>query len=135
LPRSLGVEVEFGGATNESYSFHGGNEGNDVLCCVPANEPLSSLHPQTCGRSLSELNAPDAALDAASPSPTVLEPPTELRCQIWTNGAADLTITARDTPELRRTLVADLDERYPQCSVWDTTSVKLVLGADDAGAP
>jgi hypothetical protein len=135
LPRNLGVEVEFGGATSERYSFQRGNEGNDVLCCVPGNEPLSSLHPQTCGRALSESMLADAALDAAPTAPAPLHPPTELRCQIWTNGAADLTITAGETPELRRTLVADLDERYPRCAVWDTTAVKLVLGATDAGVP
>lgn len=136
LPRSLEVEVEFGGAAIESYSFQRGNVGNDVLCCVPGNAQASSLHPQTCGRALSELMKPDAALDAAPPLATPsLDLPTRVHCQLWTNGAAELTITARDTPELRRTLVADQDERYPQCSVWDTTSVKLVLGADDAGAP
>jgi hypothetical protein len=132
LPPTLSVEIGFGGAESERYSLHKGNANNDVLCC--SNLAGVSLRPLTCEQPLNPVaSAPDASADAAVPKTVTPASSTQLQCQVWTNGAAELSVTARGYPPLARTLMAQRDEAYPQCDVWETVHVAVPLQPGDAG--
>lgn len=129
LPESLVVRVGFGGAESEAYSPKLGNRHNTVLCC--SSNANASLRPMTCGQ---DLSAEDAG-EASNPVPTMSEPKdaSDVRCQVWSNGAAELTVSARGFAPVHRTLAAEPDSELPQCSVWHTVAVPLILRHGDAG--
>jgi hypothetical protein len=134
LPKGLVIEVGFGGAESESYSLLKGNGMNDVLCC--STENAVSLQPQSCGRPLVAADGAAAEADAAiAPTQPAHVGGGNLRCEVWTNGAAELKVTAYGYEPIDRVLVAEKDETYMECSVWQTVPVALTLELGDAGAP
>lgn len=127
LPRDTELRVTFGGATTESYSLRGGNDGNQVVCCVPGDGEGVSLAPATCGAPReSDASAVVTAPGVAAES---------IRCQLWTNGAAEVLAEGGEYLPIERTLVAREDVRHPECAAWETQQIELRFGLeDDAGA-
>ncbi len=121
LPPGTRISVTYGGASTEHYTVgEVPNANHSSVCCVPGDGDGLSLAPATCGQPLG-----DASLRAADAD--------EVRCLIWSNGAADVLVEARGYPLIAETLAAKEDERYPECGAWDTILVPLELTRGDAG--
>lgn len=99
LPPDTTLDVKYGGGT-ESYRVEAGDEGQEVVLCTT--------------------DAPDGG-DAGKPVTT-------LRCELWTQSVAVLTLSASGFPTLKRELDA---VEVDKC--LKTVPVSIVLGDADAG--
>ncbi len=125
VPVGTRISVTYGGATTEHYVVGEGHSSNQAsLCCVDDSGEGLSLHPAHCGESLADASVPNSPLSS----------PTQVRCLIWSNGAADVIVEARGYPLVAQTLAAEEDESYPECGAWDTALTRVELSRLDAGA-
>jgi hypothetical protein len=126
LPEDTRIDVSYGGALTESYVMNGDNADNQIVCCAVGEIDGVKQMPGRCGATLDAGQGQLAQLDAGAPL--------EIRCSVWSNGAAKVTIKGGAFTPFERTLIADEDERYPECAALRTVGASLVLGDSDAGA-
>jgi hypothetical protein len=117
LPSGLTVQVEFGGAQSESYTL-GSTQVGDVACCVTVASVKDAPRVIPCDTSLER----DAAVE-----------PNAIVCDLWTNGAVNLTVLHKKRVLVAQTLQAQLASEEDKCGVFRTLPAKWQLGADDAG--
>lgn len=117
LPEDLTLHVEFGGAQSETYRLGSASVG-EVACCVTvANVDDAPTH-IPCGTTVHS--------DAAVSSNAIV-------CDLWTNGAVDLTVYVHDQVLIAQTLHAKLLDDEGSCGQFDTLPAHWVLGEADAG--
>src|SRR5690606_964064 len=122
LPRDVRVSVTYGGSNTESFPAQSRRE-NDVLCCVRGEGEGLSFNPGTCGQPVEA----DASLPAKTSASDLI------RCQLWTNGAAQVEVDASGYASVDEILVAKADEEFAECAVWETQAVDISLGRGDGG--
>lgn len=161
LPELLDIEVGFGGAQSEAYRLGSASRG-DVVCCValaerddaPTRIPCAGGTPSAGASSflLSSIEAggnnhieaglvrstdaglPDAGLpDARLPDAGAPDEVNHVVCDLWTNGAADLTVLVDGLERVQQTLPARQQEAGERCGLLETVEAVLVLDAPDAG--
>lgn len=118
LPADTRVRVTYQGNLHESY---GGvrTHDNEDLCCrrhseIPSHFDSTSCHPDA-GVSISSLAGTEA-----------------IACDLWSNGAAQVEVSASGYETTVQELEAEVDEA---CQTIVTSDVVLVLQRGDAGAP
>ena len=107
VPQGTKLTVEYGAGT-ESYELGGANPTPRALFCTPLTNDGGAL-------------APDASVDAATASGE------KLVCDLYTEGAATITVVAEGYVEIERELGAKRD----RCGIA-TVEVLLTLDAADA---
>ena len=107
LPRETTIDVEHGGGS-EKYSIDAAGIKNEILVCeeVHAAEPDAS--------------------DAGSSESEVVE----ISCDLWTQGATDVRVTAPGYPEIEKQLAVETDD-----GCITTLSVELTLDPCDGAPP
>lgn len=116
LPDNLTLQVEFGGAQSETYEL-GSSRVGEVACCVTVAELSDAPAHIPCG----------ATMDAGAVAPNAVV------CDLWTNGAVDLTVSVHDQVLITQTLHAKLLDERSDCGQFDTLPARWVLGEADAG--
>jgi hypothetical protein len=106
------LRVRYGGGT-ENYVLRQPSPRPDVVFCA-------ELAPADAG---TPTEVPDAAL------PTPGAPIEALLCELWTQGAATLTVEASGYPATQR----DLRARRDDCGI-ETVEDEIRLSAPDAGS-
>jgi hypothetical protein len=140
LPMDTQLEVTVEGATVESFSLHEGNQSHQVVCCVAGESAGLSLSPATCAEPLPQITVVDASLvedrdqvpfgtGGAEAGARGVD---TIHCRIWSNGAAHVLVHASGYPEVVETLVAQEDDRFPDCAAWRTVQIALRLQHADA---
>ncbi len=126
LPADTRIDVTFGGSVTESYEMGSYSAENQVLCCVVGDGDGVQLSPASCGVPIDASPVVAANADAGLP--------VEIRCSVWSNGAAKIIVSGGSFNPIERTLIAEEDERYPDCTALRTVGASLILGDSDAGA-
>jgi hypothetical protein len=113
LPEDTMFRVKHGSATGtEDFRLDADFPSSDVVFCCRATRDGECVQ------------ASDAASDAdGGPAPVEA-----LLCELWTDGAADVTVTASGYPDLEKNLQARSSEGCLQ-----TVDVTLMLERRDAG--
>ncbi|MCC6213399.1 MAG: hypothetical protein IT376_00905 [Polyangiaceae bacterium] len=106
LPTDATLAVRYGGGTEE----------------VSLAAPPASPRVVFCATELADGGTEAGADAGAEPRPLAAV------CELWTSGAADVTVTASGYAPLERDLVAERDE----CGIR-TVEVELTLGSDAGG--
>lgn len=117
LPPELTLQVEFGGAQTETYTL-GATRVGDVACCVTVTSVEDAPRVIPCDTSMER----DAAVE-----------PNAIVCDLWTNGAVNLTVRHKNRVLVAQTLQAQLANEEDKCGVFRTLPAKWELGAGDAG--
>lgn len=135
LPGDTRVVVQYQGTVTERYALRGPPSNNEDVCCRPLAEPvLGDLPAVGCGAPTSGVS--DAALEAGCSERDGgcgAAPPSEVRalvCQLWTDGEAEIRISATGYEPIERILDATIDEA--RCGL-ETSDVRLDLAGPDAG--
>lgn len=116
LPDNLTLQVTFGGAQSETYEL-GSSRVGEVACCVTVAQISDAPAHIPCG----------ATMDAGVVAPNAIV------CDLWTNGAVDLTVSVRDEVLITQTLHAKLLDQKSDCGQFETLPAHWVLGEADAG--
>jgi hypothetical protein len=124
LPEDLRLVVQYQGTVTEEYALSAPASANEDVCCRPLSESIRGELPEVRCRGLA---SPDAAADAGEP---VAEGPKALLCQLWTDGEAEISITASGYETLNRVLEAKIVEA--RCGL-ETSDVNVELAGPDAG--
>lgn len=120
LPGGTKLSVTYQGTQVESYFVGRPAAGNEDVCCRPGRPVGSAALPDVgCG-------AADGGADAGTDGAGI----EALHCDLWTNGGAEVVITAPGYPELDRVLTAKLSA--DGCGVA-TSETRIVLLRADAG--
>lgn len=119
LPRDTAVEVAYGSDT-ERFDLRHQNADNEDVCCRALAAATNELGTVACA------TAQDAGV--------VLDP-LAVQCELSTNGAARVTVTATGYRVLEQTLEAQRreDEELQHCDALVTRDVFLELERGDAG--
>lgn len=117
LPEDLSLRVEFGGAQSEVYTLGAANVG-EVACCVTVAQIADAPAHIPCGTTIQS----DAAVT-----------PNAVVCDLWTNGAVDLTVSMSNQVIVQQTLHAKLLDEESDCGQFETLTAHWVLGESDAG--
>jgi hypothetical protein len=117
LPEDLRLRVEFGGAQSEVYRLGASNVG-EVACCVTVADVADAPLHIPCGTTIQS----DAAVA-----------PNAVVCDLWTNGAVDLTVYMSNDLIVEQTLHAKLVDGDSNCGQFETLTAHWVLGESDAG--
>jgi hypothetical protein len=119
LPRDTALEVTYGSNT-ESFDLRRQNAENQDICCRRVAMPSTDLTAVPC----------DASPDAGAVRQTAA-----IECELNTNGAARLTVTASGYAGLEETLEAmPLEgEEWEHCDGLVTRDVFVQLARGDAG--
>lgn len=123
LPEDLELRVEFGGAQSEAYKLGATNVG-EVACCVTVAQITDAPRHIPCDVKIHS----DAAV---APNPAVA--PNAVVCDLWTNGAVDLTVLMGDQVIIEQTLHAKLLDEKSDCGQFETLTAHWVLGETDGG--
>jgi hypothetical protein len=123
LPDDLELRVEFGGAQSEAYKLGADNVG-EVACCVTVAQVADAPRHVPCGVKIQS----DAAV-----GPDAVVAPNAVVCDLWTNGAVDLTVLMGDQVIIEQTLHAKLLDEKSDCGQFETLTAHWVLGESDAG--
>lgn len=143
LPEDVFLKVTFGGSSEESYSPRGDYSENKTVCCRSGSEVAGELPSVSCDSVTGSLELTfdaQAALSSwkgDSGSEALSGDRRAIQCELWTNGAARVEITAKGYQLLEDTLVAQPreDEEFEDCPSLVTKDVALVLERGDAGTP
>jgi hypothetical protein len=119
LPRDTTVEVAYGSNT-ETFDLRHHNGDNQDVCCRVVATPANTLESVSC----------DSASDAGAERQRAA-----IQCELNTNGAARLTVTASGYAVLEQTLAAERLEGggYEHCDALATRDVFVELFRGDAG--
>src|SRR5690606_11021982 len=90
----------------------------EVACCVTVARVADAPRQIPCGTTLQS----DAAVE-----------PNAVVCDLWTNGAVDLTVSVKDKVLVEQTLHAKLVDEASNCGEFETLAAHWVLGESDAG--
>lgn len=127
LPPGTKLTVAFGGAQHERYALGMAPGNNETVCCgtypegaAPERIPCSPVSDVDTGIA----RGADAGADAG-----VLRPSTVV-CDLWTNGAAEISVRAAGYPEFTEHLVAEMRE---ECAGLVTVEIDRTLMHTDAG--
>ena len=140
LPEDTVLTVHFGGSEQETYSLSDDNADNEVLCCRRDALTAAPIGPVPCGhRATADAASSDASF--GPPRGRHGSPPPALHCELWTNGAAEVEVSARGYAALDETLEARLAEPEAQeeremlkgCTALETVDVSLELQLQEAG--
>jgi hypothetical protein len=142
LPENTELSVRYQGRQSEGYTLAEPPTTNEDVCCRPA-EPVSGALPEVkCLEPVEGVEDASVAVDAAPADAAVTDAraapdagpapaPTALHCELWTNGIAEITITAEGYTELVQTLQAEA--REDECGL-ETVDERLVLTRQDGGS-
>jgi hypothetical protein len=114
LPRDTELQLTYQGTLHEDYDLHD-RSGNEDLCCRTMSSIPSELTMTSC-------NA-DAGASPHAPAMAIV-------CDVWSNGAAQVTLSATGYDTTVNDLTATLDE---DCETIETSDVTLRLQRGDAG--
>ncbi len=117
LPDGLTLRVEFGGAQSETYEVGTAAVG-EVACCVTVADVGDAPAHIPCGTTIES--------DATVASNAIV-------CDLWTNGAVNLSVSVGNDVLVEQTLHAKLLDEKSDCGQFDTLDAKWVLGESDAG--
>lgn len=117
LPDGLRLRVEFGGAQTEAYDVGATNVG-EVACCVTVERVGDAPAHIPCGTTIQS----DAAVA-----------PNAVVCDLWTNGAVNLSVLMSSHVLVEQTLHAKLLDEKSNCGQFETLTAQWVLGDNDAG--
>jgi len=141
IPKGTRMDVQYNGTWKESFVVGGSRTGSVDVCCrlgsAVAAGPLPEIkcgEPATSEAGSSEAGSSEAgsseagSSEAGSSEAGIPDAGGEeaLLCQLWTDGDAEVRVTAFGYPELTEVLEATVDER---CGVV-TTDVRLSLSLD-----
>jgi hypothetical protein len=124
LPPGTKLTVAFGGAQSERFVLGMAPGSNETVCC---GTYLDGDAPELIPCS----TAPDAQTDGAglaSDAAGFRSP--ALVCDLWTNGAAEITVRAAGYPEFTEHLVAEMRK---ECAGLVTVEIDRTLMHADAG--
>lgn len=116
LPRDTELQLTYQGTQHEAYELHD-RSINEDLCCQAVSEVPSEFSATSC--------RPDAGVPLHSPAVAIV-------CDVWSNGAAQVTLSATGYDTAVHNLTAMLDE---ECETIETSDVTLTLQRGDAGVP
>lgn len=116
LPRDIELRLAYQGTLREDYGLHD-RSTNEDLCCQAMAEVPSALTATSC--------RPDAGAPLHAPTMAIM-------CDVWSNGAAQVTLSATGYDTTVHDLTAILDE---ECETIETSDVTLTLQRGDAGTP
>ncbi|HEX2881337.1 MAG TPA: hypothetical protein VHO25_17535 [Polyangiaceae bacterium] len=116
LPRDTEVRVIYQGNLHEEYRL-GRRSMNEDLCCHALDVIPTELTSTSC--------QPDAGAPLNQPAAAIA-------CDVWSNGAAQVTLSAVGYDTTVHDLTAILDE---DCETIETSDVTLTLQRGDAGVP
>jgi hypothetical protein len=116
LPSNTVLEVRYGGQQSGSYSLSRPTLTNEDVCCRSAEVTRPPLPEVRCG-------APP--LDGSTAHTRAI------LCELWTNGLAELKVTAQGYPRLDRVLQSRLASE--RCGV-ETVDVEVQLTHGDGGS-
>jgi hypothetical protein len=119
IPFDTTIEVSYQGGLEESFRVGHPSKNEDVCCRLVSAAP-SPLPPTPC-----------AAADAGFFTGDVTGASVVL-CDVWSNGAATLEVTAHGYEPISAELMAEADEK---CKRIVTSEVSLLLEHGDGGAP
>jgi hypothetical protein len=117
LPGDVELELTYQGTLHEGYEF-GDRSRNEDLCCRAMSTIPNELTATSC-------NPDDAGAPMHAPAMAIM-------CDVWSNGAAQVTLSASGYVTTVHELAATLDE---DCGTIETTEVTLTLQRGDAGNP
>lgn len=117
LPEELTLRVAFGGAQSESYTL-GQTRVGEVACCVTVAQVSDAPRRIPC----STVVESDAEVA-----------PNAIVCDLWTNGAVDLSVSLDEQVLVSQTLQAKLLDEESNCGEFDTLPAQWMLGESDAG--
>jgi hypothetical protein len=115
LPRNVELDLVYQGTLHAQYEL-GHRSSNEDLCC----RTMSSIPDEL---SMTSCNDPDAGFPPHAPAMAIL-------CDVWSNGAAQLTLRATGYDTTVHDLTATRNE---QCETIETSDVTLTLQRGDAG--
>ena len=126
LPDDTTLRIAYGAGTEEYRLADPASTSEVVYCRVRWRDAGASEAGAVLDAAAAELDAgtPDAADTGAGSSEV-----DELSSELWTGGAATITVSASGYAELERDLTAEEDE----CGVM-TTEIPLTLVGEDAGS-
>jgi hypothetical protein len=132
LPADTELRVEYG-ASVERYDLLRGNQDNQDVCCTPWQ--VGDGPPASVPCNPRDASTPMEASTALRHGPS-LRPPA-IRCELSTNGAARIEISATGYTVIEETLEAlrSDDEELQHCDALVTRDIYLELTRGDAGAP
>jgi hypothetical protein len=116
LPRDTELRLTYQGTLSEDYDFHDRSRNED-LCCRAMSSVPNELTMTSCD--------PDAGAPLHGPAMAIV-------CDVWSNGAAQITLSATGYDSTVNDLAATLDE---DCETIETRDVTLTLQRGDAGIP
>lgn len=118
LPADTSIQVSYGSNT-EGFDFRHQNGANQDVCCRGVSTVSTELDAVPC-----------VPADAGR-----IRAPAAIECELTTNGAARLTVTASGYPALEQTLEAERleGEEWEHCDVLLTRDVFVELVRGDAG--
>ncbi len=114
LPPDTTMTVLYGGNQSGTYSIATGTSTSGDICCHTGTPVSGALPPVVCGS-----EAPTDGGDARA-----------LLCELWTNGVAEVKITAAGYSPFDDVLPAEVTD--PSCGVT-TLDERLVLTHGDGG--
>ena len=142
IPSDTELTVTFGGSGVEEYSLRFGNGDNKTVCCVAASASESPPSPR-CGSRVagrgSSLRVDGAAFDGGASGSTEGSASdagtAAIACDLWTDGAAEIEISASGYALLQQTLRAEPSEGElaEDCAALQTKEVSVSLARGDAG--
>jgi hypothetical protein len=132
LPPGAKLEVVFGGAQSEQYVLGEAHSSNETVCCtsLAAGAPVPSSIPCDGAAGTPQVADASQVLDAGA---TAVTEYALITCELWTNGAAKVTVEAEGYQVSTETLVAEADEELEYCNAFRTVYVDLSLLRPDAG--
>lgn len=108
------MQLTYQGTLHEDYEL-GRRSSNEDLCCRTMSAIPNELGTTACN--------PDAGAPLHAPAMAIL-------CDVWSNGAAQVTLSATGYDTTVHELAATLDE---ECETIETSNVTLTLQRGDAG--
>ena len=117
LPDELTLRVEFGGAQSESYTL-GESRVGEVACCMTVARVSDAPRRIPCSTVV------ESDADVA---------PNAIVCDLWTNGAVDLSVSVEEQVLVSQTLQAKLIDEESNCGEFYTLPAQWMLGESDAG--
>jgi hypothetical protein len=115
LPRDTELRLTYQGTRQEDYNLHD-RSMNEDLCCRAMSTIPSELRATSC-------SDPDAGLPPHTPAMAIV-------CDVWSNGAAQIALSATGYDPAIHDLTATLDE---ECETIETSDITLTLQRGDAG--
>ncbi|HTM45910.1 MAG TPA: hypothetical protein VL137_13210 [Polyangiaceae bacterium] len=117
LPGDTRLRVTYQGTLMESFSLHRPPHHNQDVCCTAVSEVPAHFHATACES--------DAGVSSAGPAAAIA-------CDVWSNGAAHVELTASGYDTTTQDLQAEVD---PDCETIQTGDKILILQRTDGAAP